>query len=259
MLGVNGTYRGIKPFLRPITFEVTPLLKCGISPVKGNLLEFEALPNNLPASRMAMNSEEIFWRFFVNLSRHFGICLQFLPFPMDSKDPDAAIVSLLTQHQPAIHLYIESLLPGDRAAEDVAQEANSIIWEKRSEFELGTNFKAWAFSIARFQVRKYRFKQAKESRFVFCEELEEVIAEEMADTLEGISDHHLALQECLRKLKAADRDLIYHRYFKKTPLSDYGEKIGRSVGGLKVTLHRVRNRLQTCIEKRLAWQKGLEA
>lgn len=178
---------------------------------------------------------------------------------MDPKDPDAAIVSLLTQNQPAIHLYIESLLPGDRAAEDVAQETNSIIWEKRGDFELGTNFKAWAFSIARFQVRKYRYKQAKESRLVFCEELEEVIAEEMAETLEGISDHHMALQECLQKLKPADRDLIYHRYFKKTPLSEYGEKIGRSVGGLKVTLHRVRNRLQTCIEKRLAFQKGLEA
>jgi len=178
---------------------------------------------------------------------------------MDSKDTDATIVSLLTQHQPAIHLYVESLLPGDRAAEDVAQETNAIIWEKRGDFKLGTNFKAWAFAIARFQVRKYRYEQATESRLVFCEELEEVIAEEMADTLEGISDHHMALQECLQKLKPADRELIYHRYFKKSPLSEYGQKIGRSVGGLKVTLHRVRNRLQVCIEKRLALQKGLRA
>ena len=54
---------------------------------------------------------------------------------MAPKDTDAAIVSLLTQHQPALLLYVQSLLPCDPAAEDVAQETNAKIWEKRSDFE----------------------------------------------------------------------------------------------------------------------------
>ena len=106
---------------------------------------------------------------------------------MDAQKQDAAIVSLLTQNQSALRLYVESLMPGDLHCDDVAQETNTIIWEKRSDFEIGTNFKAWAFSIARFQVRKYRFKQAKDARLVFCEELEEMIAEEMTDHLEDLS------------------------------------------------------------------------
>jgi len=151
------------------------------------------------------------------------------------------------------------LMPGDSHCDDVAQETNTIIWEKRSDFEIGTNFKAWAFSIARFQVRKYRFKQAKDARLVFCEELEEMIAEEMTDHLDDLSGHHIALQVCLQKLKPADRDLIHHRYFKKTPLKEYAANVGRSIGGLKVTLHRIRNRLLVCVEKRIALSKEAQA
>jgi RNA polymerase sigma-70 factor (ECF subfamily) len=178
---------------------------------------------------------------------------------MDSQKQDAAIVSLLTQNQSALRLYVESLMPGDSHCDDVAQETNTIIWEKRSDFEIGTNFKAWAFSIARFQVRKYRFKQAKDARLVFCEELEEIIAEEMTDHLDDLSEHHIALQVCLQKLKPADRDLIHHRYFKKTPLKEYAANVGRSIGGLKVTLHRIRNRLLVCVEKRIALSKEAQA
>ncbi len=177
---------------------------------------------------------------------------------MSSQEQDAAIVSLLTQHQPAIHLYIASLLPGDRSSEDVAQETNAVIWEKRLDFEVGTNFKAWAFTIARFQVRKYRLRQAKEERLLFCEELEETIAEEVGAHLEDLSDHQLALRSCLEALKPSDRELIHHRYFRKTPLKEYAEQIGRSLGGLKVTLHRLRNRLQLCIESKLGLGEELK-
>lgn len=172
---------------------------------------------------------------------------------MDAHNHDAKIVSLLTQHQPALHLYVESLMPGDSHSDDVAQEANTVIWEKRGDFEIGTNFKAWAFSIARFQVRKYRFKQAKDARLVFCEELEDVIADEIVDHLDDLSEQHVALRGCLQTLKPADRELIYHRYYKRTPLKDYAIEVGRSIGGLKVTLHRIRNRLLICVEKRIAF------
>ena len=178
---------------------------------------------------------------------------------MDPKDTDAAIVSLLTQHQPALHLYVQSLMPGDSTSEDVTQETNAKIWEKRSDFEIGTNFKAWVFSIARFQVRKYRFAQAKDARLVFCDELEDVIADEMVSELDDLSEHQIALRSCLQMLKPADRELIHHRYFKRTPLKEYSIQIGRSIGGLKVTLHRLRNRLQICVEKRIALSKEVQA
>ncbi|MDG2169311.1 MAG: sigma-70 family RNA polymerase sigma factor [Opitutales bacterium] len=170
---------------------------------------------------------------------------------MSSSKHDSEIVTLLTQHQQAIRLYVESLMPGDSASDDVVQETNTIIWDKREDFELGTNFKAWSFSIAHFQVRKYRYRQSKNARLVFCEELEDTISEELPAQLDHLSDHQHALQKCIQKLRPNHRELLHHRYFEKTTLESYSATAGRSVGVLKVTLHRIRNNLQRCIEKQL--------
>lgn len=171
---------------------------------------------------------------------------------MDPQDHDTEIVALLSQHQSALRFYVASLLPGDPAVADVAQEANSAIWTKRKDFEIGTNFKAWMFSIARFEVLKFRKQQAREAMFVFSEGLEATIAEELPAHPNDFEERQLALRHCLEKLKPADRELIQHRYFQRTSLADYAAQLGRSVSGLKVALHRIRNRLQVCIARQLA-------
>ncbi|MGJ8725576.1 MAG: sigma-70 family RNA polymerase sigma factor [Roseibacillus sp.] len=168
-----------------------------------------------------------------------------------SPEHDAQFVALLTEHQSAIRLYVASLMPGDSHASDVAQQANAKIWKKHTDFELGTNFKAWAFAIARYEVLTYRKKQARDSRLVFSEELEEVFAEEVPQASQHIEDRQLALKDCLASLSASERDLILNRYFEDNTLAVYAKKIGRSAGGLKVSLHRVRNKLQHCIERKL--------
>jgi RNA polymerase sigma-70 factor (ECF subfamily) len=170
----------------------------------------------------------------------------------NESEKDAEFVALLTAHQTALRLYVGSLLPGDPGVADVAQQANTTIWRKREDFELGTNFKAWIFSIARFEVLNFRKTQARDSRLVFSDELEEMIAEELPEISDDLDQRQTALRGCLERLKSGDRDLIQTRYFEKTPLREYGERIGRSVGALKVTLHRIRTKLQTCIERKLS-------
>jgi RNA polymerase sigma-70 factor, ECF subfamily len=166
-------------------------------------------------------------------------------------DFDTAFVAQLTEHQLALQLYVRSLLPGDPAACDVAQQANTKLWEKRSQFELGTNFKAWAFSIARCEVLNYRKSQARDSRLVFTGELEEIIESELAEPDHNLQLRHEALRECLGKLRVQDRQLLLHRYSKRGTLAEYAEMIGRSPGGLKVTLHRLRSALLACMQRRL--------
>ncbi len=164
---------------------------------------------------------------------------------------DVEIVSLLTEHQSAIRFYIASLLPGEVRAADVAQQANLTIWDKRGDFELGTNFKAWSFSIARYEVLNFRKREARDARLQFSDELEEIISGEIASHIDDIDERHEALRECMKKLRQSDRDLIHHRYFEVSSLADYADKVGRSAAGLKVSLHRLRTALAQCIEKRI--------
>lgn len=167
-------------------------------------------------------------------------------------DPDAEMVALLTKHQQDLQLYVASLMPGNPQAADIAQLANTTIWKKREDFEPGTNFKAWIFAIARYEVLGFRKRQARDARLIFSDELEDIFAEEMPELESDLVDHRQALQHCLEKLKPAQRELIQHRYFLRTPLKNYAEDIGRSASALKVSLHRIRQNLAQCIQRQLA-------
>ncbi len=168
-----------------------------------------------------------------------------------NESSDARIVAELTRVQLLLMAYVRSLLPGDPSASDVAQQANARIWEKRADFEPGTNFRAWAFSIARFEVLNYRKWQARDARLVFSDELEQTISSEFGDAGHDIQERQEALRVCLEKLRPQDRQLLLHRYARLGTLTEYAATAGRSVNGLKVTLHRLRSALLNCIERRL--------
>ena len=169
--------------------------------------------------------------------------------PPNDNPNESAFVALLTGIQMPLRLYVQSLLPGDPAAKDVAQQANATLWRKRDDFTLGTNFKAWAFSVARYEVLTFRKRQARDARLVFGEDLEQTFAEEIAGRNDGAEQQHEALARCLGKLRPQDRELLMHRYAKAGTLSDFAAQAGRSVGGLKVTLHRLRNALLECMQR----------
>ena len=172
-----------------------------------------------------------------------------MTFPAENHDD---FVALLTEIQLPLRLYVQSLMSGDSAAHDVVQQANATLWKKREDFTLGTNFKAWAFSVARYEVLNYRKQQARDSRLVFGAELEQIIAEDLSERDDDTEQRHEALKGCLEKLRQQDRELLLHRYTASAgTLDEFAERVGRSVGGLKVTLHRLRNALLGCIEKQL--------
>ncbi len=166
-------------------------------------------------------------------------------------DRESQFVAQLTECQLPLQLYVRTLLPGDSAATDVAQAANAKIWERREDFQPGTNFKAWAFAIARFEVLNYRKQQSRDSRLVFSDDLQKTIADELLDSCDDLQQRHEALQCCLGKLKPNDRELLLRRYGSGSTLSQYAEEVGRSAGGLKVALHRLRSTLLKCMQRQL--------
>ncbi len=175
---------------------------------------------------------------------------------MDDQEAESRFVTQLTEIQLPLRLYVMSLLPGDSGVHDVAQHANTTLWRKRADFTPGTNFKAWAFSIARFEVLNHRKRQARDARLVFGEDLEVTFAEELAGLPDESEQRHEALKKCLGKLRPKDRELLLHRYSNAGTLAEYSATSGRSAGGLKVTLHRLRNALLACIRGELLDQEA---
>ncbi|MEO8270639.1 MAG: sigma-70 family RNA polymerase sigma factor [Aureliella sp.] len=167
---------------------------------------------------------------------------------------DTEFVAELTKCQTALVLYVRCLLAGSRAAEEVVQQSNSKIWQKRSDFQLGTNFRAWAFAVARFEVLNFCKQQARDARLQFSDELEQVIAVEAVAVEVGddLIERQQALKLCLSELKAESRDLLMSRYGSTESLVEFAARVGRSAGGVRVTLSRLRTTLNQCIERRIA-------
>lgn len=165
---------------------------------------------------------------------------------------DDSIVTQIAVHQAELLAYIHSLIPGDPSVQDVLQRTNLVIWKKRKNFEKDTNFRAWAFSIARWEVKSHLKECQRKNWLVVHEDLAKQITQSMEESIEETPTHELrsALDFCLQKLSPTERDLITHRYYSDAPLKEYAATTGRSVGSLKVTLSRLRNGLRRCIDER---------
>ena len=167
----------------------------------------------------------------------------------------AEFVGQIARHQAALHAYIISLMPGMDGVDDVLQETNLVLWEKRKTFEPGTNFRAWACAIARFKVMGHRRKLAQLGFRLLDDELAGQLAEECEAEPEEFDERLRALGKCLGRLQEKERSLIEHRYFSDSTLDEFAAQSGRPVDSLRVTLFRIRAALKKCITGELTIQR----
>lgn len=163
----------------------------------------------------------------------------------------ATYVKLMTEHQPSLRAFIISLLPGSPDVADVLQETNAALWQKRDRFEHGTNFLAWAFQIARYEVLRHHDRHRRDARVVFSSNLIEMLSDTEVPE-EPTEPLLLALEHCLGKLSENQRELVRARYTPGHSLEDLAARTGRSAGSLRIALLRVREVLRRCIETTLA-------
>lgn len=162
--------------------------------------------------------------------------------------PSTEFVSLLTEYQADLWAYIISQLPGSPDVADILQKTNLALWTKQQDFEPGTNFRAWAFTVARFEILAHLKKSKRGNWLVFSDSLQETIASEAPEAVPESSVRLRLLEECMQKLRPNHRELLNHRYQSKDGLDSYARQCGRSVSSLSVTLHRVRANLRKCIQ-----------
>lgn len=169
---------------------------------------------------------------------------------MDLQD-QVEFVSLLIDHQPTLRAFVFSQLPGAPGSADVVQQTNLILWEKRETFKIGTNFRAWMYKVARYQIISHRRKLAKNHFPLMEKDLAEVLAEECSPDPEDLDIRMELLERCLTRLSKKERRLVEQRYTKEEPLTDYAAKIGESPAAMRVTLNRIRATLRKCINYHL--------
>lgn len=156
-------------------------------------------------------------------------------------------VQLLVDCQPRLYAYVRTLIPDAEHARDVLQETNVILWKKRDEFTLGSNFNAWARKIATYQAMAWRRNSGRDRHF-FSDSLFEQIAAAADRRSEKSERIARALRVCMKKLSDVQQTLLRRRYFDQTPVSQLADEEKRTPNSVSISLFRVRSRLLECIQ-----------
>jgi RNA polymerase sigma-70 factor (ECF subfamily) len=130
-----------------------------------------------------------------------------------SATDQAAFVGQITRHQSMLKAFIISLMPGLDGVDDVLQQTNLVLWEKRENFRPGSNFRGWACAIARLEVKSHRRRMIRQGKLLLSEELSEMLAEHCEASPAELDERQAALSRCLERLGENERELIDHRYF----------------------------------------------
>lgn len=160
--------------------------------------------------------------------------------------------------------FVVALVGDPERAEDLYQATCLEIWRIRDTFRPGSDFGAWARTLARYQVLRY-WKRAKIERRIFSAAAIDAVERAYAvpssagaatdgNASEEESEARRALDACLEALPGDGRDLLRERYAEAVPVREMARRRGTSEAALKMRLVRLRTRLAGCVRRRLGVQ-----
>ena len=174
-----------------------------------------------------------------------------MPSAPASPEQTALVQSLFVQHLPALRGFVLSLISDFSLVDDVVQETFLVITAKAGSFQRGTNFRAWAWTIARYKVLQTLEKNAPVHDRFAPEVLEALSAHDTAET--WFSDEQLQhLAKCMDGLAPKAREAVELRYQQAHRPPEIASRLGWTVESVHVALSRARIFLRDCVTHRMA-------
>ena len=158
---------------------------------------------------------------------------------------------LFAAHEPALRTFVRSLLPSLADVSEVMQEVAVVLWQKFAEFDATRDFRKWAFGVARYQALAYLRDRARD-RHVFDDELVGRLADEAVAAGPRHEAQREALETCLQKLPAHQRELVLSAYTEGTRMDELAAQRERTAMSLYKLLHRLRQLLLECVRRTVA-------
>lgn len=172
--------------------------------------------------------------------------------PPDVDDHGEAFLRTLAEHERWLAAYVYSLVSRAADADDILQECKVVLWKKFSTFTPGTNFRAWARTIALHQVLNYRRSEQRRPWSPADRAFMEAVAAEIDRRSDQLDLRSESLRACLRKLPAAHRTVVLARYYDERTVDEIAAQQGRTAEAVYRLLSRIRVALNDCIRRAVA-------
>ena len=174
-----------------------------------------------------------------------------------AEEPREHVSALFVQFSPEVRGFILALLPDLSRADDVFQETFLTVTRKAADFRPGTNFLAWACTIARYKVLEAGRRRAESARPFSEEVLESLCA--VCPEPENEDRELQLLNECLEELHPHTRRAMELRYEQGHKPAEIARRLGWTAESVYVVLSRARAALRQCVERKIELEGGAGA
>lgn len=165
-------------------------------------------------------------------------------------DPTAEFVRLYAEHNRRIYGFLRVLVPNPADVDEAFQNTCEVMWTKFGQFRPGSDFFAWAATIARYEALRLLRGKGRDSR-VFSEEFIERVADQALEMTGELDRQHRALADCFQKLTPKHQAMIQVRYSPDGSTQQVAERFSMTKNAVYKVLRRLHHLLFTCIQKRL--------
>jgi RNA polymerase sigma-70 factor (ECF subfamily) len=139
------------------------------------------------------------------------------------------------------------------AAEDLLQETAVALLKADERYDPTQSFLGWAIGFAKQEARRWRRTRATTRQTPLgedvCDQLAVLASDEAWADAQGRKAE--ALRECLAELRGRTRQVITGHYVEGLAQEVIATRLGMAISHLRVVLHRARQVLRACIERRL--------
>ncbi len=170
-----------------------------------------------------------------------------------------AFERIVREFERPLRAWLAALAPPGADVDEMAQRSFVAAYNRLADYEAGSNFPAWLFTIARYQLRTEanRLKRIADyhSRYAPDLLLRELERRETKPP-EAISERLRLLETCLARLGENLRQFVAWRYEEEISLEEMAKRTGRSVAAVKKQLWKLRQKLHDCILERMKQPNG---
>lgn len=158
-------------------------------------------------------------------------------------------LSLLMPAQKRIFTYVLYHIPNRNDCDDVFQETMATMWGKFEEYVEGTNFLSWSLRIAKFKILSFYRDNSRKK--VFCQELDDIVEQEMKNNIDSLDEESRALKACIQKLAPKHKQYLYWRYHDDKSFRQIARQVNISMQSVHRTFSRMHLFLVKCIQTSL--------
>jgi RNA polymerase sigma-70 factor (ECF subfamily) len=172
------------------------------------------------------------------------------------RDGNTAVFEVVVrQFERPLRAWLAVHAPPGVDVDEVAQLSFIAAYTRIRDYELGTNFAAWLFTIARFRLKTEvsRLRRVADYHMRYAPDLLERELERRSSEPPELQEIRLEhLQTCLGQLSKHLHRFVKWRYVEEIPLEEMADRSGRSVAAVKKQLWKLRRKLHVCVETRMA-------